>query len=379
MSLQVHHRSDAKGRDLAMVAAAFTVALNVPGPCPALAQGWEDRTSGGVTAHLYVPGGPNGSQRGLLVVLHGCSQSNTVLRDLGSFEGAAQDFDLVVALPAVPDGGVLLGCWDYYGSDHTRSNRHSGPVLDFVDGLLDDDELRIDPGRVAVAGLSSGAGMALVLACLAPDVFSGVAAVAGPAVGTDAMQILSVSVTADEARETCRSLAGDQADWFDSQRAVIVAGTGDFIVAQGYAPLNAEVFAGLYNSNGPLSASDLDVASLDGYEPRGQGTVWSDGTTQRIALILVDGMGHAWPAGSGPGGETSYVASEGPSLASFLGEFFGDGEAEAPDDRPHEEEGSDLVHDGGCRVAPSRSTRGNDIGLALLLGVIAAMVLRRGR
>ena len=105
-------------------------------------------------------------------------------------------------------GGVYFGCWDYYGNNHTRVANDAADLLGHVDALLDDPALGIDPEQVYIAGLSSGGGMAMVMGCLAPDVFAGVGIDAGPTVGTSSSQIGKVSTTQQAASSLCTSLAG---------------------------------------------------------------------------------------------------------------------------------------------------------------------------
>jgi poly(3-hydroxybutyrate) depolymerase len=219
--------------------------------------------------------------------------------------------------------------------------------------------------------------MALVLGCLAPDVFSGVAAAAGPAPGTGVTEVSAVSTSADRAGGVCRALAGGSAASFDRQRAVLVTGTADHVVAQGYAPLEAEMLAAIYAEAGggvELSSAPLDVSALEGHEPRGEGTVWSDASSPRVALLVVDGMGHAWPAGAGPDGacESAFVTCTGPSLAAYLADLFDpaaqppDGDADAGPEPPGGEPGCSCA-------APGTGARGSIAALVVTL----ALALRR--
>lgn len=351
-------------------------------PTLAAAQGaWETRTSGEITVHVYAPAAaaPEAG-RPLLVALHGCSQSASTLRDEGGFEDTAEAHGMVVAVPRVPGGGVIAGCWDYYGASHDREAGPEGALLDLVAELLADRALELDPARVAVAGLSSGGGMALVLGCLAPDVFSGVAAVAGPAPGTTAMEIAVVATTADAAGDVCRDLAGASAPSFERQRAVLVTGTADPFVAEGYAPLEAEMLADLYAeaSGAALASARFDLATLAGHEPRGDGTVWTgaDGAP-RVALLVVEGLGHAWPAGAGPDGgcESDFVTCAGPDLTAFLASFF-EPDATSPGSDPGHADAGPDGEGAGCVAAAARP-RDAALPLALLGAAIAFRMRRR--
>jgi len=288
---------------------------------------WTVEANGGLSGSLYVPtaDGVVGNGRALLVVLHGCAQTPDNLRTYGSWVDTAEQYGMVVSLPAVAGGGAYFGCWEYYGSNHSRLANDAADLLGHVDALLDDPALGIDPDQVYVAGLSSGGGMAMVMGCLAPDVFAGVGIAAGPTVGTTAFQTASVGTNANTARTVCENLAGSAIGHFDTQLAAVISGTNDYTVAQGYATLNAQVFANIYAARrglASLGTSALDVTALEGYQPAGTGSLRTDELGPRVALISAQGMGHAWPAGTGSGSEISFVARQGVDFAAFLAELF---------------------------------------------------------
>lgn len=313
---------------------------------PAQAAEWQQVQVGGLSARLAV-GGQGRTPRPLLLVLHGCAQSNAALQQHSALGAAADAAGAVVALPQVPNGGVLAGCWDYYGGAHSRGGRHSGPLLAFTEALLADPELAIDPDRVWIAGLSSGAGQAIVAGCLAPDVFSGVALAGGPGLGTEAGQISQVASSAGVTTELCRRLAGPHVADFARQRAVVVTGDRDFIVAPGYARVNAEGLAAVY---GAAQQEPLDLGSLPG-APAGTGGLWLDAAGPRVALIEVAGLDHAWPGGAGSGPTREFVAQGGLDLGAFLLAFFGDGIPEGPED-PEDPEDPENPEDPGSLEDP---------------------------
>jgi poly(3-hydroxybutyrate) depolymerase len=289
--------------------------------------GWSVQPHGALSGAVYTPtaSGVIGSGRALLVVLHGCAQTYGNLQTYGSWVDTAEQYGMVVSLPGVAGGGVYFGCWDYYGSNHSRQANDAADLLGHVDALLDDPALGIDPDQVYIAGLSSGGGMAMVMGCLAPDVFAGVGIAAGPTVGTTAYQAGSVGTDANTARTTCQNLAGAASGHFDTQLAAVISGTNDYTVAQGYAGINAQVFGDLYAAARGLpglTSAPLDVTALEGHQPAGTGSLRSDEIGPRVALISAQGMGHAWPAGTGPGSEISFVARQGVDFAALLAEMF---------------------------------------------------------
>lgn len=296
---------------------------------------WSEFREGRMDVQLYLPdtAPPGGARRALVVGLHGCLQNGVDMRTRANWAPAADAFGLVVALPTVPDGGKIAGCWDYYGKAmspflpapprHSRSNRDNDDLLGLVEALLADAHLNIDPAQVYLAGLSSGSGQAMVLGCLAPEIFAGIGLNAGPTLGTGASEINPsggfLPIGLAEAAALCRDLAGEWTDAFATQVTSVVYGSQDKTVSPQYSALNAAVMAELY---GAEPAEDFPIDELEGFEPRGLGKLWRDDEGPRVSLIRVDGMGHAWPAGSGPGRETKYIASEGLNYPAYLTQFF---------------------------------------------------------
>lgn len=312
----------------AIVLAAVTLAAMVmlaPPTGDAYAQdgAWSQRSIAGMSVELYEPSTaatlPGG--RALMVSLHGCVQTSQVLKSGGNWVDTADDHGMVVAIPAAPGGGVLLGCWDYYDSNHSRTNpaRHDDNLLDLVDQLLADMSLNIDPDQVYITGLSSGGGQAMVMGCLAPDVFAGVGINAGPTVGTTAGQIGYVATNLAQGRSTCETFAGEHEAGFDTQVTSVIYDSGDTTVAPGYNPLNAAIMADLY---GATSESTFSLSGLPGTNTNGSGTLHSDADGPRVSLIQNSGLGHAWPAGEGPGG--AYVSTNSIDYPSYVTAFFFD-------------------------------------------------------
>src|SRR5687768_16787403 len=125
--------------------------------CEASAGEWRTETVADLDVHLYEPA----LLRALLIALHGCTQSHDALRDRGNFEGPADLHQASIARPQVLDGGVFADCWDSYVTDTSLDNRHNRYPIALVDAL--GSQHAIDPDRVYLIGLSSGAGEAFVI------------------------------------------------------------------------------------------------------------------------------------------------------------------------------------------------------------------------
>ena len=205
-----------------------------------------------------------------------------------------------------------MGCWDYYGPDHTRTTRHDGPLLNLVQELLKRDDLNIDPNQVYITGLSSGGGEAMVMGCLAPDIFAGVGIDAGPSVGTSSSQYQKVSTDQSTVVQVCKALAGGSQAQLATQVTSVVYGTADYTVDQKYGDLNAASVAEIYGASQSSGSSGLP----------GEGTqwLWTDSKGPRVSLVSVVGLGHAWPAGAGLGDQ--FIDNAHLNYPEYLTEFL---------------------------------------------------------
>lgn len=295
---------------------------------------WTTEFLGGMNVQVYTPTTvPQlAERRALMVSLHGCAQTAGDMRAGNDWEAVADLYGMVVALPDAPSGGVLAGCWDYYGSNHTRSNRHNDNLLSLVSTLAARATLNIDPRQIYISGLSSGASQSMVMACLAPEVFAGVGAVAGPTIGTTSAQIGYVATTQSNAVALCRQLAGTQAGQFSTQVASLVFGTSDFVVSQDYSRLNARVFAELYGATAVSGSLSIPTGGTE--------TRWQRNGVKAVQLISVAGMAHAWPAGPGTSGGGSYIDHATINYPAVLTQYLFCANARVPGDRGSCDSGS---------------------------------------
>lgn len=303
----------ARGLLAALLVAGVSTAVLAANP------GWDQESIAGMNVLLYEPDSAPAlaDGRALMITLHGCNQSADDLATAGGWEDTAEQYGMVVAAPDAPNGGVLIGCWDYYGTNHTRGNRHNDNLLGLVDELLSRPSLDIDPDQVYISGLSSGGGEVMVMTCLAPDVFAGGGNNAGPTIGTGSGDIGYVATSQSAAVDACVSLAGSHADAFDTQIASMVYGDGDYTVAQGYNELNADVKAEIYGATGE---SNVDMSTLPGNSTGGSGRIISDAQGPRVSVIQNAGLGHEWPSGDGSSG--NYIAGNSVDYPAYLTAFL---------------------------------------------------------
>ena len=275
---------------------------------------------------IYTPESRRNEKPGLMVTLHGCLQKGEDLRAAGNWEAAAEESNLVVVAPNAPNGGVILGCWDYYGTDHTESNRHNGPLIRLTEALVASSQLNIDRARVFVSGLSSGGGEAFVVGCLRPDLFAGVGLSSSPILGSTSNELKNPSITGPEAARLCRRFAGTRAGHLASQVASIIADPRDSIVASVHYERSTAALAEVY---GAAENERFELADLDGPNKSGVGLYKKDAEGhRRVSLILNNGLGHAWPAGAEVTGgawwvkASPYISNNSVNYPKYLAKFL---------------------------------------------------------
>lgn len=295
---------------------------------------WEPSANiAGLSTHLYVPSSssPINGKKALMISLHGCASSYDDMKNHGNFVNAADNFGMVVAIPKSPGGGAgdLYGCWDYYGTDQTRTNKHNGYLISLANTLIARSDLNIDPNQVYITGISSGATQAFVTGCLAPDIFAGIGAVAAPTVGTESFEIGAVATNLATAQAVCEGFAGSNASDFQTQISNFTVGTAytsdlegaDPLVDKKYNVLNAEVMASIYGATGP-SAGNPSPDGCAGEVVSEK--VWTKSGKEVVSLLQVQGMTHGWPGGgnTSAAGTIPWLHTDGIAYADYVTEWF---------------------------------------------------------
>jgi polyhydroxybutyrate depolymerase len=121
-------------------------------------------------ALVHTPAGQKGVRpQALVLALHGSKGDGAFMERYSGFSTVADRNGFVVAYPSA------AGPWsDFDPQDGARNVRYISALLDVVESRW-----CVDPARVFVVGISSGAGMAMRLACDLSDRVAGAAAVAG--------------------------------------------------------------------------------------------------------------------------------------------------------------------------------------------------------
>jgi poly(3-hydroxybutyrate) depolymerase len=307
-------------------------------PPLAHAGSWQQNLSiGGFNnVHIYSPDSqsPVGEGKALLIVLHGCVQPiNNFLS--AQLETAAEQYGMVIAVPdAMNKAG--FSCWSYWTGSKSRNAGDYKNLIDLANTMSADTQRGIDPNQVYLAGLSSGAAFASTTACVAPDIFAGVASSAGPTIGTSSSGALNTCevVSPNTFKSRCESYAGSFQNSFDTQLAVVAHANNDPTVDDCYNQQNANGYANLYGGLSQLAGSSI-VSDANG--KTAEQFLFEN---YRIAMLWFDdAVGHAWSGGQGASG--GYISDQAINFASYLGQHFSENNLRV--DRNQAPEISNLV------------------------------------
>ena len=293
-----------------------------PGRPPARAAGQAaaaGRNSPGVAlgpagARRFTVFRPAGIQRGerlpLLVMLHGCQQDAAGFALCTRMNAVATRERFIVLYPDQDRLANAQGCWNWFSTRHGRAAGEAALILQAIQQacLLHP----VDDSRIAVAGLSAGASMAVLLASLHPQRFKAVVMHAGIPPGT-ADSGLS-ALRAMRGRGRTRPLdATAQAMVDDWPALLVIHGSADGVVApaNGQAAVQAWADAAGARASAPrvVQRGQRYPMSLTDYRCQGR-TV--------ATLALVQGLGHAW---SGGAAGQPFADPRGPDAARLVWAF----------------------------------------------------------
>jgi len=286
---------------------------------PVQAGSWQTNAAiGGFNnVNIYTPDSvsPIGDGRALLVVLHGCTQAISAYLT-ANLEDAAEQHGMVIAVPdAMNKAG--FSCWSYWQGSISRSAGDYANLISLASTLSSDPARQIDSDQVYITGLSSGATFAAQTACVAPDIFAGVAPSAGPTIGTSSSGAIGSCETVSPAQfeSRCRSYAGSSYQtYLDTQIAVVGHGTADTTVSTCYNQQNANGYARLYGVSALSGSTTVSEGS-----GTAEVSTWQD---DRVQMLWFDDLAHTWSGGAGASG--SYIGAQSINFATYLGGYFAD-------------------------------------------------------
>jgi len=272
-------------------------------------QGIHTGKAGSRNYRTYVPASIKGGARGIVVMLHGCTQNPEDFAAGTGMNALAEKHRLIVIYPEQSRGDNAQSCWNWFSLGDQRRDRGEPEILVGITRKAM-AEHSVSPDRTFVAGLSAGAAMAVILGETYPDVFAAVGAHSGLPFGAAKdvpSAFAAMSGTAQEGPRRASTAA--------VTRTIIFHGTADATVH----PSNGDRIARDAMDRGPRQTIQQDdQGSAGGRSFNRKITVAPDGTTA-LEHWTIDGLGHAWSGGQPAG---SYTDAKGPDASAEMIRFF---------------------------------------------------------
>lgn len=258
----------------------------------------------------------------LVMVLHGCNQLHTDIRDITGFDDLADREGFAVVYPFVtsyPDVR-LENCWGWWQANEIRPG--CGEVQDLWEIV---EEIRgeylIDPRRIHVTGLSSGAGMTVAMLIAHAGKIASGAAVAGVPYSETPHAIKASVNSRARLRPLRRVVMAMNNAMRHNKRPVplfIVHGFDDPVVDIEAATNLRDSWAMCFGIDPRASVRTRDGRSGD--------LAWTHqrhrGVDRRplVETLFIHGGGHGWYGGN-PG---PFSYPDGPKISTHMWRFFRD-------------------------------------------------------
>ncbi len=257
---------------------------------------------------IYVPKSLPDQGRGLIVMLHGCTQNaddfaaGTRMNEIAEHEG------LLVAYPNQTRQSNSSGCWNWF-SPRDQSFGQGEPSI--IAGLTSEiiTRFNVDPGSAYIAGMSAGGAMAVIMGHTYPDLYSAIGVHSGLPYQSAHDVISAFAAMSGKSKSAPFAL---------KPRVIVFHGEADATVH----PSNAVAILASDNTNRTIATTGHSVNGRN-YKR----TLVEDHIKLPLSeLWLVEGAGHAWSGGSVAG---SYTDSKGPDASKEMIRFFLSGREQA--------------------------------------------------
>ena len=268
--------------------------------------------------HLFVPpvlAKPLRAPAPLLVMLHGCLQNSAEFAHVTRMNQVARREGFMVLYPEQDVLHQPNGCWNWYDRRSGKAAAEAATLMAAVDQvcLL----YRGDRERVAVAGLSAGAGMAALMATLYPGRFQAVAMHSGVAPGAAKNAVSAIEAMMGYAKPSPAAAVGKamlaRASHSELPPLLVIQGSRDGVVAPVNGERTAEVWAAA------SGADQVDVRTVQrGRRLPMRVTEFRQRRRLCVRWCEVEGLAHAWSGGSG---SRQFSDPEGPDASAMIWQF----------------------------------------------------------
>lgn len=238
---------------------------------------------------LYRPVGLRRNERlPLVVMLHGCAQDAQALAASTKMNRLAQAERFFVLYPEQDRLANLQNCWNWYDTRAGRAQREADSIATAIDHICLTKP--VDRQRIALAGLSAGAGLAALLAVRHPERFRAVVMHSGitPGVANSSATALRAMRGYRAAVPPARAATGIQLP-----ALLVIQGSADPIVAATNSAQAAQWWADCGNARAgqPRTVQRGKRYPMTVTDFRNRGRLVA-------TLCLVNGLGHAWSGGA---------------------------------------------------------------------------------
>lgn len=281
---------------------------------PAVSTHWTTGIAIGTTGprryRLYKPPGVRSNEHlPLLVMLHGCNQDAEALAASSRMNQIAAREGFIVLYPEQDRLSNVQGCWNWYD---TRTGRAQGDASAIEAAIEQICLLQpVDRSRIAVTGISAGAGMAVLLATRHPERYRAIAMHSGIAPGV-----------AHSSASAIRAMLGRNVNTAPLPlippgtrlpALLVIHGSGDHVVAQSNGAEAAQRWGARVGAN----ASTPRIVQRGARYPA---TIIDYRSKGRLVATLceIKGLGHAW---SGGAAGHAYSDPKGPDASRMIWAF----------------------------------------------------------
>jgi poly(hydroxyalkanoate) depolymerase family esterase len=283
--------------------------------------------AGSLRYQVHLPPQHDGTtQLPIIMAIHGCGMTGygwNSMKSTTQFNSLVDREGFIVVYPTQRMFRSAINCWN--SAAPVDQHHYSGePAL--LAGVARQvvEQYNADPAQVYVAGDSSGAGAAVILAATYPDVFAMVISIAGGEYGLN-------QVNPDNPDSTPPAYTARQA-WSQGNRArqvplLVIQGKDDAVVPPivatrlvvHWTAVGDFVDDGLLNDSLNLVEKTTMVPpKQDRHSSYTHTTITALGGTSFIESYLAQNMGHVWP---GPAGDGIYIDRAGPDASAITWNF----------------------------------------------------------
>lgn len=267
---------------------------------------------------LYVPSTASEGLRGLIVMLHGCTQNPEDFAAGTGMNALAEERRLLIVYPAQTGGDNSMSCWNWFRpGDQLRDSGEPAIIAGLTTSLR--DQYAIPEDRVFVAGLSAGGAMAAIMGETYPELYGAIGVHSGLAYGSanDVMSAFA-AMRGQAGIERTASRNGGAAD--AGPRMIVFHGSADTTVH----PSNARrIIAG--NGGGSSKTARTEHGASGDTRAYSRLVTEQDDGAIGSECWMIEGAQHAWSGGNPSG---SYTDPRGPNASEAMVRFFLNGSSD---------------------------------------------------